>query len=61
MKHPCTKECPDRTITCKSTCEKYKDYMAKTEKERQYRIAQHKINDYQFDMKRRNIKKYGGK
>lgn len=40
VKHPCTKECPERTATCKRTCKRWKEYEpAKREeyKERQER------------------------
>ena len=28
MKNPCTKDCPDRTVTCRTACEKFKEYRA---------------------------------
>lgn len=27
-KHPCSKECPERTVECKRTCEAWKQYEA---------------------------------
>lgn len=26
MKHPCTKDCPDRTPSCRPTCARYAEY-----------------------------------
>ena len=28
MKQPCVKECPDRQIRCRETCERYREYRA---------------------------------
>ena len=45
MKHPCTKECPDRKMNCRSNCEKYKEFtafmeMVKKKKQDEWRIDQ---------------------
>ena len=47
--HPCQKDCPDRSGTCKKTCEKLKAYTekklkAEAEKEKQFKVDDYVIN-----------------
>ena len=49
MKHPCVKDCPERSATCKKTCEKLKEYTAWKKPKDEEKIRQYKINQYQID------------
>lgn len=35
--NPCEKDCPDRNAECHATCEKYAEFAARCEKERERR------------------------
>lgn len=39
MKHPCVKDCPNRSMECRLTCEAYAAYRAK--KDEEYRRRAH--------------------
>ena len=54
MKNPCTKDCPDRNATCRTECEKYKEYAQWRESLYEERRKQFMIRDYQHT----NIKRY---
>lgn len=49
MKPPCSRDCPDRSITCHSTCERYLDYFAENEKIRKAKQREHDIAVYDID------------
>ena len=36
-KHPCSKDCPERTAECKKTCEKWKPYEAQKREDYKHR------------------------
>ena len=61
---PCDPKCPERSITCHCTCEKYLGWVA--EKEAEKKAAHSEVNCYAIEQKTkhetrrlRNPKKYG--
>ena len=48
--HPCVKDCPDRTATCKKTCERLKKYTELKAKERKEKDKQFVVDCYQIDV-----------
>ena len=44
--HPCQKDCPDRSATCKKTCEKLKEYTEKKKKAEEEKNKRFKVDDY---------------
>jgi len=59
MTSPCTKDCPDRTIECHTTCEKYIEFVANVKKAREKRdrekIGLNYIKDQIDRMERRRF------
>lgn len=51
-------ECPDRTATCHSECEKFKAYREKKDAERKEREKTWFSDDQFFSFKRENVERY---
>ena len=45
--HPCTKDCTDRSATCRLDCEKFKKYMEKQEVIRKAKERERMLDDYE--------------
>lgn len=52
--YPCTKDCPERSVTCHGTCKRYLDARAANEKERQEIRKKAKYQD-DYDNYKNNI------
>lgn len=46
MKPPCTQDCPDRSPTCHSECERYKEFRKKNVEERDRRYREKEVSRY---------------
>lgn len=46
MKPPCTQDCPDRSPTCHSECEKYQEFRKKNAEERDRRYRENEVDRY---------------
>ena len=46
MKPPCTQDCPDRSPTCHSECERYKEFRKKNAEERDRRYRENEVDRY---------------
>lgn len=46
MKPPCTQDCPDRSPTCHSECEKYQEFQKKNAEERDRRYRENEVERY---------------
>lgn len=44
-KHPCRKDCPERTAECKKTCERWKPYAEAKKEEYKERVSDNEVND----------------
>lgn len=51
--NPCKKDCPDRSATCHTECERYMEYKALLEKQRKEHLAE---LDY-YDVRAQNRKR----
>lgn len=49
MKQPCVRDCPDRTMTCKKTCERLKEYTAWKKEQQKIKDKQFLLDDYQIN------------
>lgn len=58
MNHPCVKACPDRSGTCRKTCQKWKEYEARKkieeERKRQRYLLRDMLGNYAKQSVRRN-------
>ena len=52
MKNPCVKECPDRSPTCHAECEKYAEFAAWCEEERENRAKRNALKSAGPGLKR---------
>ena len=48
MKSPCVKECPDRSMRCRESCEKFQEYEAYKRTQYEARRKQFMFADYTF-------------
>lgn len=55
-RHPCRKDCPERTAECKKTCERWKIYEQTMQKEYKERLIDFELKDAAFDAERRRGK-----
>lgn len=46
MKPPCSQDCPDRSPTCHSECEKYQEFQKKNAAERDRRYRENEVERY---------------
>lgn len=46
MKPPCTQDCPNRSPTCHSECEKYQEFRKKNAEERDRRYRENEVDRY---------------
>lgn len=61
MKNPCTRNCPDRNMTCRTECEKYKAYSEWREAMYAERQKNFIIRDYQTKNIIRYLRRAGKK
>ena len=55
-KHPCRKDCADRTPECKKTCEVWKAYEQQMHAEYKERVTDFMLKDAAYDAERRRGK-----
>ena len=60
MKNPCTKDCPNRTITCHGVCKRYQAWKEEQEKVKQW-LLDHAPVTSQAGLKKHNEKLKHGK
>ena len=46
MTSPCVRNCPDRKMMCRSSCDRYKEYEAWKQKVNAERRKENMLNDY---------------
>lgn len=56
VKTTCQKDCPDRSITCHGTCEKYLATVEENKKLRDERSKGDCVRDYCYDLSGRKLK-----
>lgn len=47
--NPCMRECPDRILSCHSSCPKYKAFREQLERERKARVNEQLATDIQME------------
>ena len=57
MKVPCAKDCPDRAMTCHSTCKKYLDFVKENEAAKKKKCRENNIDYALAEIKKGLFKK----
>lgn len=57
MKVPCPPKCPNRSMTCHSTCQEYLDFVKENEAARQKKHRENNIDYALVDIKKGRFKK----